>query len=115
MIMKKNKDIPITKEEPKKYSFQKYQPTFVTTDGKEHKGIAYNWICEDQLYSPVQNYLMTEIIKDGYIEDMNGLMYPVSNVMSVFFELLEAQTITPKTAFCNICYTDEEFKQIGGV
>lgn len=80
IFKKKEKEISILK---------KYQPTFKTIDGKEHVGKEYNWANSSNLSCSVGEYLMIDINNSGYIKDCNSVMYPLSNVLSIEWKLLE--------------------------
>lgn len=68
---------------------QKYRPLFVTTDGEEHCGITYKYINSSRLIVSVPEYIMINIKNDGYIKDNNRVMYPLPNVVSIRWELIE--------------------------
>ena len=68
---------------------QKYRPLFVTTDGEKHCGITYKYINSSRLIVSVPEYIMINIKNDGYIKDNNRVMYPLPNVVSIRWELIE--------------------------
>ena len=99
--------------EPPRVSFQRYQPFFKTIDGMEHEGVSYKWACREKLNCTIPEYLMTSIKCDGYAEDVNGLMYPLTNIISIEWKLLEEQTIKSFLPEYKVFYTSEEIKELG--
>ena len=77
----------------KEVTIKKYKPYFITTDEKKHEGATYGWYVADRLNCTVPQYLMSFIREDGYIEDRSGIMYLLSNVMSIEWYLVEESTI----------------------
>lgn len=78
-------------KEPKKVKticLQKFRPIFVTTDGKKHEGCKYKYANADGLLCSVPEYLMKCNKSDGYMEDMQGIMYPLQNIISITWELV---------------------------
>lgn len=96
-------------------SFQKYQAIFKTVDGQIHNGTEYNWACREQLSCSVQEHLMTYTQCNGYLEDEFGKMYPLENIISIEWKLLEVQTITTFLPRYKVFYSDEELKKLGGL
>lgn len=81
------------KKEKKKVTLQKFRPVFITTDGVEHRGFEYNWGIAERLSCSVPEYIMIDINSDGYIEDDNEVMYPLSNIISIKWELVDEKTV----------------------
>ena len=88
-MFKRNKE-PIEK---RKVTVQKYKSFFVTTDGERHEGVDSKWGIVGRLSSTIPQYLMRDIKIAQYIEDKDGVMYPLSNVVSIKWELLEERIV----------------------
>lgn len=73
---------------------QRFQPLFITVDGVKHEGTdRYNWANSNSLRCTVPEYLMIDINSNGYIKDKNSIMYPLSNVLSIEWILLEEKIV----------------------
>lgn len=81
--------------EKEKVTARRYRATFTTVDGKEHKGCVYNWMLINRVRDP-ERYIMIDIQSDGYIEDSNGIMYILSNIVSVDWQIVEERTVEDK-------------------
>lgn len=66
---------------------KKYKPIFITVDNVKHEGLEYNWAIADRLKCSIPEYIMLDIKSDGYIEDENKIMYPLSNIISIEWKL----------------------------
>ena len=86
-------------KESKTIHLQKFQVFFTTTDGVEHEGLKYKWINRDGLLCTVPEYIMIEIKDEGYVEDQNGIMYPLQNVLSIDWGLIDEKTVLDN--FCH--------------
>ena len=86
---KKNKKM----KKPKVIHLQRFQPLFITTDGVEHEGYKYNWFNADGLLCTVPEYIMIDIKSDGYIEDQNDVMYPLQNILSIDWKLIDEKVV----------------------
>lgn len=86
---KKNKKI----FEKKKVTIQKFKPFFTTIDGIEHEGCNYKWGISDRVTCTIPEYIMIVIKLYGYIEDKNGIIYPLTNVVSIEWKLLEEKIV----------------------
>ncbi|MDF2885574.1 MAG: hypothetical protein K0R54_6150 [Clostridiaceae bacterium] len=81
------------KKKEKEYSvLKKYQPVFKTVDGEIHNGQTYKWANASNLLCSVGEYLMININRSGYIEDNNSIMFPLTNVLSIEWKLLDRKT-----------------------
>ena len=89
MFWRKNKEIM----KPKVIHLQRFQPFFITTDGAEHEGYEYNWFNADELLCTVPEYIMIDIKSDGYIEDQNDVMYPLQNILSIDWKLIDEKVV----------------------
>ena len=66
-----------------------YRHIFITTDGEEHCGVTYKYANSSRLTISVPEYIMIDIENDGYIKDSNRVMYPLPNVVSIRWELID--------------------------
>ena len=81
-------------KEPKIMHLQRFQPFFITTDGENHEGInTYKWFNADGLLCSVPEFLMIDIKSDGYLEDRNNVMYPLQNVVSIVWKLIDQKVV----------------------
>jgi hypothetical protein len=71
---------------------QKVRPRFITNDGVEHIGLEYNWAARSRLRCSVGEYIMTYITSNGYIEDNKLIMFPLSNVNEISWEILDKKS-----------------------
>lgn len=91
-MFKKKKDKEPKK--PKVIHLQRFQPFFTTVDGINHEGIdSYNWVNADELLCTVPEYMMFDVKRDGYLVDMEKVMYPLQNVLSIDWKLIEEKTV----------------------
>lgn len=74
-------------------TIQKFKPFFITIDGVEHEGRNYNWCISDRISCTVPEYLMISIRSDKYIEDKNEVMYMLTNIISVRWELVGEKVV----------------------
>lgn len=74
-------------------TLRKYKPIFITVDNVKHEGIKYNWIIIDRLSCGAPEYLIEDIISDGYIEDKEHIMYILTNVISVEWKVVEEKIV----------------------
>ena len=98
------------KVKKRKVTVQKFNPFFVTTDGKIHKGVDSNWYIADRINCTVPQFIMIDIKSDGYIEDEYGVMYPLTNVVSIKWELLDEIIIEDNFGEYNVTVTTEELE-----
>lgn len=68
---------------------QMYRPVFITIDGKEHRGVTYKYADSSRLSISVPEYIMIHIEDKGYIKDNDEIMYPLQNVASIRWELVD--------------------------
>ncbi len=91
MFLKKKTKEP---ETPKVIHLKRFQPFFTTVDGIQHEGPDfYNWINADGLRRAAPEYMMEDMINDGYLIDMNGIMYPIQNIMSIQWKLIGEKVV----------------------
>lgn len=95
---------------------QKYQPVFITVNGESHVGCEYKWANDSGLLCSVPEYIMIYIKKDGYMKDTDGIIYPLQNIVSIKWELLEEKNVAD--IFSNtyqIFFSDEEVEAMTAV
>lgn len=79
--------------EKEKVTVQKFKPLFTTVDGVEHEGETCRWCISDRLRCEVPEYIMNFIKSDGYIKGKDGVMYILSNIISIRWILLEERIL----------------------
>ena len=79
--------------EPTKSTLQRVKPVFYTVDGNKHYGITYKWVKASGLLCSVGEYVMIDIKSDGYIYDENKVMYPITNVLSIEWNVVQEKTV----------------------
>lgn len=95
--------------------FDKYYVKFKTVNGEIHNSKLYNWICRNKLNCSTKKHLYTSIQCDDYIKDEQGLVYPLKNIISVEFHLIETKTIKMYEAclpYLQTFFTDDELVNI---
>lgn len=75
---------------------RKYKPIFTTIDNVKHEGPEYNWIIVNRLRCQATDYIMIDIKSDGYIKDNNGIMYILSNVISIDWQVAKEAVVKDK-------------------
>lgn len=90
---------------------KKYKPLFVTVDNIKHEGFEYNWAIVDRLRCSVPEYIMIDIKSDGYIEDKNGIMYPLSNIISIEWKVLKEMVVEDNFDEFKIFLTTKELEE----
>ena len=98
--------------EKEKVTVQKFKPFFITTDGIEHEGLNYNWAISNRLRRTVPQYLMIDIKTDGYMKDINEIMYPLTNIISIRWDLLEEKIVEDKFSEYKLFLTTEELESV---
>ena len=98
--------------EKEKITIQKFKPFFVTIDGIEHEGLNYNWGIANRLRCTIPEYIMIDIKSDGYIEDKNEIMYPLTNIVSIEWKLLEEKIVENNFDRFQIFVTTKELESI---
>ena len=99
---------PIKTFEKKKVTIQKFKPFFVTIDGAQHEGLNYGWGIADRLLCPIPEFIMIDIESDGYIKDKDKVMYPLSNIVSIEWKLLEERIVPDNFSKYQIYVTTKE-------
>ncbi len=93
MIFKKNKS-KIFKRKIKTILLQKFYVAFTTIDKEVHYGQdRYKWANSSGLLCSVPKYLMISIKADGYLTDLNGLMYPLQNIISIEWKKIDEKRV----------------------
>lgn len=70
-----------------------YSVYFKTIDGNKHQYTHFRYVDPTQLNCAIPEYLMCEIKMDGYLEDDDGLMYPLQNVVQIEWKEDTRQTV----------------------
>lgn len=94
MFFNKNKEKEFKKI--KVIHLEKYQPIFITTDGVKHQGHKYNWFDSDGLLCTVPQYIMISVKSNGYLEDENDIVYPLQNILSIKWQLVDNKELIIK-------------------
>lgn len=79
-----------------KIKVQRYKPVFVTVDGMEHEGPTYNWIIPSRIKCSPSTYIMYDVSSDGYLRDKEGVMYILSNIISINWQVVEEREVEDK-------------------
>ena len=90
MFWKKKSKEP-KKPKTKTITLVKYRSVFTTIDGANHIGCCYKWAHFERF--DVKEDLRRDIARRSYIVDKDGIMYPLANVFSIDFELVDSKTI----------------------
>ena len=96
--------------EKDKVIVQKFKPFFITTDGVQHEGLDYNWGIANRVRCTIPDYLMIDIKSDGYIKDKNKIMYPLSNVVSIEWKLLDERNVIDNFSEYQVFVTEEKLE-----
>ena len=96
--------------EKEKVTVQKFKPLFTTVDGVEHEGKSYGWCISDRLTCEVPKYIMTFIKSDGYIKGKDEIMYILSNIISIRWDLLEERIVEDNFSEYKIFLTTDELE-----
>lgn len=115
MIMKKIKDFLFGAIPPVDSHFEKWRCFFITVDNKGHlRHYDKLWSKASGLICTVPEYLMIENKECGYLKDDEGVMYPLENIVSIKWMLLEeCDRKLPDTmeAGRKIYFTQEELEE----
>ena len=106
-MFKKNKKV----FEKKKITIQKFKPFFTTTDGSKHEGSEYKWGISDRFVCTVPEFIMIDIKSDGYIKDKDKVMYPLTNVVSIEWKLLEERIVEDNFSRYELFLSTEELEK----
>lgn len=92
---------------------EKYKPVFITTDNVEHIGYEYKWFNDDGLLCSVPEYMMISIKSDGYLEDNKGIMYPLQNILSIDWKLIDSKIVADNFYHeWQVCFSDKEVSEM---
>lgn len=101
------------KRKPDYMRLQKVKAKFVTTDGVTHNMAERKWVNRDGISCSVEEYLTDRIIRDGYIKDEKFVIYPIANIMSIEWSLINERLFEENTnPYRSIFYTDEELEKL---
>lgn len=68
-----------------------YRPIFKTIDGEKHVGIQYKYADENRVRGSVPELLMISVKSNGYLVDIESKMYPLANIISIEWDLVDEQ------------------------
>ena len=68
-----------------KETLEHYSVRFYTTDGIIHNFTKYRYAVPERLRCSVPEYIMIDVKSNGYLKDDNGVMYPLQNVVSIYW------------------------------
>lgn len=81
-------------KKPRTLCLQRFQAFFTTVDGVEHEGTdSYKWVNSSGLICAVPEYMMININSDGYLVDMDEVMYPLQNIISIKWKLIDQKVV----------------------
>ena len=72
-------------EVQEKETLEHYSVRFYTTDGIMHNFTKYRYAAPERLRCSVPEYIMIDVKSNGYLKDDNGVMYPLQNVVSIYW------------------------------
>ncbi len=88
-------------------TLQKYRPVFTTVDGNNHIGLEYKYGIANRFRRGIPEYIMIDINSDGYIEDHRNVMYPLANVLSIDWQLMDEKEIEDRFDMYTLFLSDE--------
>lgn len=100
------------KFKPKNIVIQKAIPVFTTTDGNEHKGIESPWIKTCYLTETIGDFLIKEIIVDGFVKDEVGVMFLLTNVISINWVVTQEKNIVDNLLNYELYYFENNGKEL---
>ena len=114
-LLKDNSKTKEVKEEPTDdYNFKRYQLIFkVIGDETQTRVSTFKWVALDAIAVPIEKF-MTDCCIEDVIEDDDGIMYPITSIVSMRWKRVGAGygTMTCKQMRrWKIFFTDEEYKQ----
>ena len=99
------------KTKKKIVTVEKYRPVFMTVDGNLHAGLEYKYGITNRLRCSIPEYIMIDITRDEYIQDNCNVMYPLANVVSIDWQLVDTKEIEDKFGEYTIFVSAEAVKQ----
>ena len=97
--------------EKKMVTVQKFRPVFSTVDGNTHIGLDYKYGIANRLICSIPEYLMIDIKSDGYLEDHRKVMYPLTNIVSIDWQLVDEKEVEDKFWEYQIFVTTKELEE----
>lgn len=73
--------------EPETTTLEKYKMVFTTVDGKEHEFNRINYADSSAIWCSVGDFYL--MCLDDYLKDDDGTFYPIKNVVSINFILVD--------------------------
>lgn len=90
-----------------------YRPIFKTIDGEEHVGVRYKYADENRVKGTIPELNMIGVKSDGYLTDIESKMYPLPNIISIEWELVDEQIKQYQSKYeWQIYYDKEEVEQM---
>lgn len=77
-------------------TLEKYKAVFKTVDGEMHETECFNWGNPKGLFCSVPDYLMAG---REYLTDVNGVKYPICNIISIEFILVKTMECIVKDEY----------------
>lgn len=81
---------------------RKYKPVFTTIDNVVHEGYVYNWIILQRVTDAL-DYLMCDVKADGYLRDTQNIIYPLSAILSIKFEVVDERRVQDTFGSSQVC------------
>ena len=92
-----------------------YRPIFKTIDGEKHVGIQYKYADENRVRGSVPELLMISVKSNGYLVDIESKMYPLANIISIEWDLVDEQIKQYKSKHeWQIYFDKEEVEEMKG-
>lgn len=82
--------------EKKMVTLQKFKPVFTTVDGNTHTGFEYKYGIAERFLCSVPEFIMIDIKSDGYLKDDCDVMYPLTNIISIDWQLVDEKMVEDK-------------------
>lgn len=90
-----------------------YRPIFKTIDGEEHVGIQYKYADENRVRGSVPELLMISVKSNGYLVDIASKMYPLANIISIEWDLVDEQIKQYQSKYeWQIYFEEDEVRQM---
>jgi hypothetical protein len=93
-------------------TIQKFKPFFTTVDKEIHEGHTYGWAIKERISCSIPEYIMIDINSRGYMKDSNDIMYPLTNIISIDWKLLDEKIVQDVYDRYHLYLTPEEEKNI---
>lgn len=98
------------KDKTKLDVFEKVTLEFTTVDGAKHFTRPYNWCKVSSINCTVEEYIMIDARDDGYLIDDKGILYPLSNILSITKSCVELYTKESDYNNFKLWYDEKDLK-----